>query len=320
MEGLDNVPMLSFGNAVWGALLCALEAVSDPCEEWTLWKIVGAVQWVHLTEPQNWNVIPVAACCPLELYSHKPGAFPNAVRVRKDGARVPLLKHVFGKKVQLVYEQLRFVADGLGVEQYKRTKVGVVEAIAKHVSKDDTPDIGAAFVAASLEANKQQRTARRMRVVADTEAALEGLDGDDQKEFGVLAQTVNALKRDAKVALWKSDRAKQIGDKKRKGGAAKAKPRKRRRIGPLPKAKAKAKAKAAAPAPAGDADPMPEVPGVALPPAPVVPGALEPVVAEAMPPPAPVPAKPLAAPRAAAFAPVVAGVRAPNGGRLDVDR
>ena len=135
-DGRDAEPILCLGGTKWGALCLQVERVAD--DSWVLYRLVPKVHWVHILEPNNWNVLPHRASSPLDLQTHRPESFANIVLIRQDGAPVSLFKHIFAQKVTLTYDELHKIADYLSLELSGRcSRIVVLEAICRRVCRGE---------------------------------------------------------------------------------------------------------------------------------------------------------------------------------------
>jgi len=270
LEGMQ--PGYCVGKTQWGALVCPLEEVGQHCEPGgdlrSVWLPTGRVQWVHLSDPILWSVVPHSAVSPLRS-SQLLDALPPKLFMVQTAEPVPLLKYVFGRPCKLTFADLEHLATELGLERPGRSRLQLIESIAIHISKRDMPDVATSFVKAAIGMETAPPVSQ---VFVDplTEAAYDALDPEEKDEFRDVREHIQKTKKKARIAMWQSEQKKRKLTSLR-GGARRGRGRGRAKAAVKAKAKAKAKAAGGPPQPvpvaadhAAAAAPLADVP---LPPA-----------------------------------------------------
>ena len=132
-DGTFSAPALCIGSSIWGGLGANLvEVVTRGQHCPTVWRLGSDINWVHLTNPERWQVIPWEPVSPLKGARYGLGM---NIRIAQSGEPVPLLKDLFSNKVTIPFSQLQKLATHL--ELNLRSNVSrrdLLMAIARHVN------------------------------------------------------------------------------------------------------------------------------------------------------------------------------------------
>lgn len=249
LEGMQ--PSYCVGKTQWGALVCPLEEVGQHREPGgelrSVWLPAGRVQWVHLSDPTLWSVVPHSAVSPLR--TQLLDALPPKLFIVQTAEPVPLLKYVFGLPHKLTFADLEHLATELGLERPGRSRLQLIGSIATHISKSDMPDVAKSFVEAAIGMETAPPVSQ---VFVDplTEAAFDALDPEEKDEFKDIRDHIQKTKKKARISMWQSEQKKRKLTSLRRGGRrGHGRGRGRGKAAAKPKAKAKAKVAGGPPPP-----------------------------------------------------------------------
>ena len=191
-----------------------LRRVAD--EAWVHYRFEPKVSWLHILEPNNYNVLPFAASTPLDLQLHHPGGFANQVLIRQDGAPVPLLKHLFSQKVRLNFDELQRIADYLELQRHgNSSRAALLEQIARYICQGDRQDEIDAYVNRLLGLDGKSG---KLKIDPMSEFVFNEMTADDQKEFGDLGKRIADANKKRKLSDLQKEVTMQRAGRGRGGG------------------------------------------------------------------------------------------------------
>lgn len=219
----------SMGNATWGALVWPLAAVSTDENEHASYTFCTSSpsQWIHITDPSEWNVIPAESV-----------STANGIILKQNAPQVSLIKHCLANKHTLVHSDLVMCASHLNLlatpeGNHRASRDTLLEALANHVSEGEP-----GFAENALKVDKMaDETGNRLTHDPLSELVFEDMDPEDKTEFPEVHKALQQARVKRKVAEWQNMKHKADQDKCNK---------KKQRAQAKTKAKSKAKAKAKA--------------------------------------------------------------------------
>ena len=244
-RGASGEAFASFGHASWGALRWPLREVTAGPDRLLGFETrldTSAVVWLHMTDPENWFVVPWA-----------PARLRDGLFLRQVGEPEPLIQNALRRSSDLSFDDLRRLADRLGVDG-GLTRESLLTALG-----------------ATPEDRGQGATPATTLLVEDPllEAAFDDMEPEERAEFPELKEA----RRRGRVRKWQESAVQR---------RAASKPGPRRR---LAKAKAKASVASGAASSSG-ASAVPAVPLASPDHAPAAPKAKATASGGAIPPPA----------------------------------
>jgi hypothetical protein len=237
----------SLGNAKWGALglpvsrFTVHDAESGDNVVYIKWESDTAVEWFHITDPEEWYVLPFAVISPATLHQTHPELGHLGIVCRVTEPAVGLLKFFFRAKTSVVHADLLKLASSLGIAcASSASRHSLVEAIAAHLTRGDSEEEATAYIHTALSLDRAPKTDELQSVIQDPlcEEAYEELPDDDQFEFQDLKQGFRKQKVRNRLAAWREAQCQETANKAMKGkrkfaGRVAAKAAKVRRVSDL---------------------------------------------------------------------------------------
>ena len=108
------------------------------CDGLSVWKVSGNPRWLHIVSYDGWTVLPSSVCTPWQSRTWFPTK-PPGVYIAQTAVPVPLLKFAFAEGVQLTLDELKELADIIGVDLvgHRSSKSSVLRCIATFVAAGD---------------------------------------------------------------------------------------------------------------------------------------------------------------------------------------
>ena len=260
----DGKVVASLGNARWAWLAWPVVQVSVDADQRRVWQLkpTGAIEWHHLTNPDQWQVLPFA-CHVAEC----------GIAMKQEAEPVSIIKHCLLQKHCLTHDDLKRIANHLRLETAAAaTRQTLLLAIAEALADGDAGFVDAVLAAESRTAEKDMDEGELCHDPL-VERCLQEADADDAGEFNDIKQSIDRRRMRDRVQAWRQGRNAVTKAKARPKRKASAKPkakrsahfirRLRRRIesGPQPQPAEPMPASEPAAGPARLPPPLPEPPG-----------------------------------------------------------
>ena len=223
--------VLAFQAQKWGVPVVSLTRVVDPTAEepWSLWSVSSQVSWCHITDPREWGVLQFKQASPLLLHDHAAGVFPNQILLQGVGEVQSLLRYGLVRFVALTMKELQLLASMMGVDlKGLNSKAKLIKGLAEEVCKAEDEAAQTAYIALVETNSAAKPKPKKVVIDAMTEAALEGMEHGDQKEFGAAKKMIERQNKRRRITVYKADHKKEVARKRKaapKRAAAMKRPR-----------------------------------------------------------------------------------------------
>ena len=185
-NAVENTVVVSFGHAVWGALVWPMERVElgDGAAS-VRFSRRGPATWLHVTDPSEWRV--------LDWKAERHGDY--GIVLVQCGEPISLMKHCLSNRNDLNCDDVAMCAAHLGIDvREPDNPTVIIHQLCNHIAPEDPK-----FLEDAQCRHGETGTPTEVTLLKDPnwhlmEAVYEDMDADDKGEFPEMKSAIKRKK------------------------------------------------------------------------------------------------------------------------------